>query len=159
MLRSMVLALMAAAALLVPASIALAADDAAPATNDAASQPATTNADTPADDPATSGPNDPRRKNPPVAFTDVNYEDAGDAGKLTLSGKGDPGAQIQLYFDNQALGQVVIGEDGTWKFESNAKMGGGQHMFRADRIDEKNGVVLGRASIIVARMDQKPEQK
>jgi VCBS repeat-containing protein len=99
--------------------------------------------------------NDPRRKTPPVAFTDVNYEDAGDAGKLTIAGKGDPGAHLLLFFDNDPLGQVEIGEDGTWKFESDRKMGSGQHMFRADRLDDKNGVVIGRASITVARMDQK----
>lgn len=152
MLRSKVIALMTiAAALFGLATVALAADEAAPA----ADQPQAQDADTPAPDPDASGVNDPRRKTPPVAFTDVNYEDAGDAGKLTIAGKGDPGAHILLFFDNDPLGQVIIGEDGTWKFDSDKKMGNGQHTFRADRLDEKNGVVIGRASIIVARMDQK----
>ncbi len=116
-------------------------------------QPQPQSAETPAPDQNASGVNDPRRKTPPVAFTDVNYEDAGDAGKLTLAGKGDAGAQIQLFFDNAPLGEAAIGEDGTWKFESDEKMGPGQHTFRADRID--GGIVIGRASITVARMDQK----
>jgi hypothetical protein len=150
MFRSKFIALMTvAAALLGVAGFALAADEAAPA----ADQPQSQNAETPAQDPSTSGVNDPRRKTPPVAFTDVNYEDAGDAGKLTLAGRGDPGAQILLFFDNDPLGEVVIGEDGKWKFESDRKMDNGQHMFRADRID--GGIVVGRASITVARMDQK----
>ncbi|HLC08154.1 MAG TPA: hypothetical protein VJK06_02605 [Methyloceanibacter sp.] len=150
MFRSKFIALMTvAAALLGVAGFALAADEAAPA----ADQPQSQNAETPAQDPSTSGVNDPRRKKPPVAFTDVNYEDAGDAGKLTLAGRGDPGAQILLFFDNDPLGEVVIGEDGKWKFESDRKMDNGQHMFRADRID--GGIVVGRASITVARMDQK----
>lgn len=152
MFRSKVIALMTvAAALFGLAGAALAADEAAPA----ADQPQPQSAETPAPDPNASGVNDPRRKTPPVAFTDVNYEDAGDAGKLTIAGKGDPGAHILLFFDNDPLGQVVIGEDGTWKFDSDKKMGNGQHTFRADRLDEKNGVVIGRASIVVARMDQK----
>jgi hypothetical protein len=150
MFRSKFIALLTvAAALLSVAGIALAADEATPG----ADQPQPQSADTPASDPSNSGVNDPRRKSPPVAFTDVNYEDAGDAGKLTLAGKGDPGAQIFLYFDNDPLGEVVIGEDGKWKFESDRKMDNGQHMFRADRID--GGIVVGRASITVARMDQK----
>lgn len=152
MFRSKVIGLMTvAAALFGLAAVAMAADEAAPA----ADQPQPQSAETPAPDSDASGVNDPRRKTPPVAFTDVNYEDAGDAGKLTIAGKGDPGAHILLFFDNDPLGQVEIGEDGTWKFESDRKMGNGQHMFRADRLDDKNGVVIGRASITVARMDQK----
>lgn len=152
MFRSKVIGLMTvAAALFGLAAVAMAADEAAPA----ADQPQPQSADTPAPDENASGVNDPRRKTPPVAFTDVNYEDAGDAGKLTIAGKGDPGAHLLLFFDNDPLGQVEIGEDGTWKFEFDRKMGSGQHMFRADRLDDKNGVVIGRASITVARMDQK----
>jgi hypothetical protein len=152
MFRSKVIAATTiAAALFGLAAVALAADDPAPA----ADQPQTQDADTPAPDPNVSGVNDPRRHTPPVAFTDVNYEDAGDAGKLTIAGKGDPGAHILLFFDNDPLGQVEIGEDGTWKFESDKQMGAGQHMFRADRLDDKSGIVIGRASITVARMDQK----
>lgn len=152
MFRSKVIAVTTiAAALFGLATVALAADDATPA----ADQPQPQSADTPAPDENASGVNDPRRKTPPVAFTDVNYEDAGDAGKLTIAGKGDPGAHILLFFDNDPLGQVEIGEDGSWKFESDRKMGNGQHTFRADRLDDKNGVVVGRASITVARMDQK----
>ena len=152
MIRSKVIGLMTvAAALFGLAAVAMAADEAAPA----ADQPQPQSADTPAPGENESGANDPRRKTPPVAFTDVNYEDAGDAGKLTIAGKGDPGAHLLLFFDNDPLGQVEIGEDGTWKFESDRKMGNGQHMFRADRLDDKNGVVIGRASITVARMDQK----
>ena len=152
MVRSKVIAMTTiAAALFGLAAVALAAEDAAPA-ND---QPQPESADTPAPDASSSGVNDPRRHTPPVAFTDVNYEDAGDVGKLTIAGKGDLGAHILLFFDNDPLGQVEIGEDGTWKFESDKKMGNGQHMFRADRLDDKSGIVIGRASITVARMDQK----
>jgi len=150
MFRSKTIALVTVvAATLGIAGIALAADEAAPAGD----QPQPQSAETPASDPSTAGVNDPRRKTPPVAFTEVNYEDAGDAGKLTLAGRGDPGAQILLFFDNDPLGEVVIGEDGKWKFESDRKMDNGQHMFRADRIDR--GIVVGRASITVARVDQK----
>ncbi|MCJ7597642.1 MAG: hypothetical protein MUO41_03230 [Methyloceanibacter sp.] len=153
MFRSKSIALMTIAALLFGfVGIAMAADEGAPAASEAG-QPQPQSADTPATDPSMSGVNDARRKTPSVAFTDVNYEDTGDAGKLTLAGKGDAGAQIQLFFDNDLLGEAAIGEDGTWKFESDRKMGPGQHVFRADRID--GGIIIGRASITVARMDQK----
>jgi hypothetical protein len=157
MFRSKSIALMTIAAVLFGfVGVAMAADEGASAAGEAApaaDQPQPQTAETPASDPSNSGVNDPRRKSPPVAFSDVNYEDAGDAGKLTLAGRGDPGAQILLFFDNDPLGEVVIGEDGKWKFESDRKMSPGQHMFRADRID--GGIVVGRASITVARMDQK----
>lgn len=156
MFRSKVIALMTvAAATFGLAGSAWSADDATSGAAPAADQPPAQGTDAPAPDSNASGVNDPGRHTPPVAFTDVNYEDAGDAGKLTLAGKGDPGAHLLLFFDNNPLGEVDIGEDGKWKFESDSKMGNGQHMFRADRVDDKNGAVIGRASITVARMDQK----
>jgi hypothetical protein len=159
MFRSKVIALMTvAAAIFGLTGAAWSANDATAVSTEAApaaDQPQAQATDTPAPDPNASGVNDSGRKTPPVAFTDVNYEDTGDVGKLTLAGKGDPGAHLLLFFDNNPLGEVDIGEDGKWKFESDSKMGNGKHMFRADRVDDKNGALIGRASIIVALMDQK----
>ena len=48
----------------------------------------------PAPDASQTGVNDPRRTSPPVIFKKVDYEDIGpETGKMTLSGRGDPGAQ------------------------------------------------------------------
>jgi nucleoid-associated protein YgaU len=103
---------------------------------------------------------DARRKQPPVKFKTVDYEDSGDqAGKITLSGTGDPGARISLFIDDAPLGEATIGGDGTWRFEKEVMFPNGEHKFRADLIDEASGVVVGRASISVRRTGPAPEAK
>jgi nucleoid-associated protein YgaU len=103
---------------------------------------------------------DGRRKQPPVKFKTVDYEDRGNqAGKITLSGTGDPGARITLFIDDAPFGEATIGGDGTWRFEKEAMFPNGEHKFRADLIDEASGVVVGRASISVRRTEPAPEAK
>lgn len=99
------------------------------------------------------------RKEPPVVFKSVDYQDKdADSGTVTLSGKGDPGTRIALSLDDTPLGEVIIGDDGTWKFEAEKKVDVGEHNFRADQIDEKTGNVLGRASIGIVRMEPPKEE-
>ena len=108
-----------------------------------------------APDASQTGVNDPRRKSPPVVFKKVDYQDTGpETGKMTLSGRGDPGAQILLFFDDEPFGQATIAEDGTWSFEGEKKLDSGQHNFRADRIDAATRVVIGRASVNIARVEE-----
>jgi nucleoid-associated protein YgaU len=92
-------------------------------------------------------------------FKSVDYQDKdADSGTVSLSGTGEPGARIFLFFDEDPLGQVVIGDDGTWKFEAEKKVAVGEHNFRADHLDEKTGTVLGRASIGIVRMEPPKEE-
>ncbi len=106
-------------------------------------------------DASQTGVNDPRRKSPPVVFKKVDYQDTGpETGKMTLSGRGDPGAKLLLFFDDEPFGQAIIAEDGTWSFEAEKKLDSGQHNFRADRIDAATGVVIGRASVNIARVEE-----
>ncbi len=108
-----------------------------------------------APDASQTGVNDPRRKSPPVVFKKVDYQDTGhETGKMTLSGRGDPGAKLLLFFDDEPFGQATIAEDGTWSFEGEKKLDSGQHNFRADRIDAATGVVIGRASVNIARVEE-----
>lgn len=101
------------------------------------------------------GLNDPRRKNPPVVIKNVDYQDTGpEMGKVTVSGRGDPGAMILIYFDKKQLGQIVVAEDGTWNFESDRKLEPGQHALRADRIDSATGAVMGWARVGIARVKE-----
>ena len=72
-------------------------------------------------------------KQPPVVFKSVDYQDKADSGTVSISGAGEPGARIFLYFDNQPLGEVTIGDDGTWAFEGEKRVEKGEHNFRADR--------------------------
>lgn len=96
---------------------------------------------------------------PMVVFRSADYRDTGEeSGTLGLSGTGDPGARIQLFLDNSPLGEVTVGGDGNWSFETDTKLTAGEHAFRADRIDAETGAVVGRASIGMARME-KPAPK
>jgi nucleoid-associated protein YgaU len=88
-------------------------------------------------------------------FKSVDYQDIGaDSGKVALSGTGEPGARIFLYFDDTPLGEVSVGSDGTWTFEAERKLASGEHKFRADTIEEGTGIVVGSASIGIMRMEK-----
>ena len=95
---------------------------------------------------------------PPVVFKTVDYQDTGpETGKVTAGGAGHPGAQIRLYFDDQPVGEVVIGQDGAWSYEFDQKLQPGDHVLRADRIDEKTRMPAGRASVSMRRVKPEPE--
>ena len=82
----------------------------------------------------------------------VDYQDTGtDSGKISLSGVGDPNGRILLFYDEQQIGQAVVGDDGTWSVEIEKKLGSGEHTLRADTYDIKTGMVAGRASVSIGR--------
>jgi nucleoid-associated protein YgaU len=92
------------------------------------------------------------RPKPPVKIGKLDYQDVGsDSGKISLSGVGDPNIRVLLFFDEQPLGEVVIGSDGTWALEVEKKLGDGEHTIRADTYDDKTGMVAGRASVRIGR--------
>jgi nucleoid-associated protein YgaU len=98
-----------------------------------------------------------RPKRPPVVFKTVDYQDEGaKTGKISLSGRGDPGARIVLYLDDQPLGQAKIGADGTWRFTTEKRLELGAHYFRADQLDAATGLVVGRASVGMKRTKPAP---
>ena len=100
----------------------------------------------------------PEPKKPPVVFKSVDYRDTdSESGTVSLSGTGEPGANIVLFYDEVPLGQVIIGDDGTWAFEIEKKVETGEHNFRADLMEETTGIVVGRSSIGMVRLE-KPQE-
>jgi nucleoid-associated protein YgaU len=100
----------------------------------------------------------PTRPKPPVVFKTVDYDDTGpESGKMSLAGTTDPGSRVILYFDNDPLGQVLADSGGKWTFQIEKKLESGQHVFRAERIDEGTGIVIGRAVIGIERMKPAPD--
>lgn len=98
------------------------------------------------------------KEKPPVVFKTVDYQDTGpDSGKITAGGEGDPGAQLRIYFDDRQIGEAVIGEDGKWSFETELKLEPGDHVLRADRLQEGTGMPGGRASVSMRRVKPEPE--
>jgi nucleoid-associated protein YgaU len=95
---------------------------------------------------------------PVVVFRSVDYQDTGTgSGKVALSGTSDPGARVLLFLDDAPLGEVTVGSDGNWSFEADRNLETGEHVFRADRVEEGTGIVVGRASIGMARMEPAPQ--
>ncbi len=110
-----------------------------------------------AEQPSAERPAEP--KSPPVVFKSVDYEDKdARSGTVSLAGVGEPGARILLYYDEEPLGEVIIGDDGSWAFEIEKKVEAGEHNFRADRVDAATGIVVGRASIGMMRLEPPKEE-
>jgi LysM repeat protein len=102
----------------------------------------------------------PQRPKPPVRISNLEYQDTGaDSGKISIAGVGNPKIKVFLFFDQQPLSQVTIGDDGTWAMEIEKKLGEGEHTIRADTYDDKTGMIAGRASVRLAREPQAPEQQ
>jgi nucleoid-associated protein YgaU len=98
-----------------------------------------------------------RRKGPPVRIKTVDFEEQG-AGRIVLSGTGDPGAHVLVYLDQQPFGQFIIADDGTWRMEKEGELPLGQHVFNADLIDKTTGIVVGRTSVSVERRPPTSEE-
>ena len=100
----------------------------------------------------------PERPKPPVRIGKVDYQDTGaDSGKISLSGVGDPNGRILLFYDEEQIGQAVVGDDGTWSVEIEKRLGSGEHTLRADTYDIKTGMVAGRASVSIGREEKTAE--
>jgi nucleoid-associated protein YgaU len=101
----------------------------------------------------------PERPKPPVRIGKVDYQDTGaDSGKISLSGVGDPNGRVLLFYDEEQIGQAVVGDDGTWAVEIEKRLGSGEHTLRADTYDIKTGMVAGRASVSIGREEKPAEQ-
>ena len=101
----------------------------------------------------------PERPKAPVRIGKVDYQDTGaDSGKISLSGRGDPNGRILLFYDEEQIGQAVVGDDGTWAVEIEKRLGSGEHTLRADTYDIKTGMVAGRASVSIGREEKTAEQ-
>ncbi len=82
--------------------------------------------------------------------TSVDSVDYSNTGEITIAGRAAPGAELNVYFDNQLAGRVKADEQGRWKFVPGAALGEGPHQFRVDSIDQ-TGKVIARAETPIAR--------
>lgn len=80
---------------------------------------------------------------PPVSLDSVDYDDKG---KVVLSGRSEPGSQVQVYVDNRLAGQVTAGQDGRWTLSPKGNVEPGTHNLRVDRVTDV-GKVLARVEL------------
>ena len=71
----------------------------------------------------------------------VEGVDYGADGKFAVSGKAEPGANVQVYLDNEFLGRAVADADGRWQMEPKANATAGNHSIRADQVGPNNNVL------------------
>jgi nucleoid-associated protein YgaU len=71
-----------------------------------------------------------------VALDAITY---GGTGEVVLSGRGS-GGTVRLYLDNRPMGEVAIGEDGSWSAEL-AEAEAGVYTLRLDQLDADGEVV------------------
>ncbi|MFO1089447.1 MAG: LysM peptidoglycan-binding domain-containing protein [Hyphomicrobiales bacterium] len=115
-----------------------------PAAVPAAPPPATQPAQKPAEAPAKALPG-------PVTLETVDYNDSGD---IIFAGKGNPGATVRLYVDNQFTGDAAVAADGTWTWSGQGAIKPGQHALRADEIG-KDAKVASRVELPFVRAEPK----
>jgi LysM repeat protein len=60
-------------------------------------------------------------------------------GRVTLEGTGTPGSTVQIMVDGEAMGEVTVGDDGTWVYP--ATLSPGEHQLQARALDDEGAVV------------------
>lgn len=91
----------------------------------------------------------------------VDAVDYDDAGRLSISGKAQPSAMIQIYLDNRFIGHARSGEDkgqgsGDWAMNPDEPVKPGLYTLRADQVDN-GGKVLQRVEFPFSRAEPIPE--
>lgn len=71
----------------------------------------------------------------------VETADYDSTGKISLSGKAEPGATVQVYFNNDFIGRAVVDEKGYWQVEAPGKAVAGNHAVRVDQVGQNNAVL------------------
>ena len=67
--------------------------------------------------------------------------------KLFIAGTGEPGAELNIYVDNQLLGSAQIAENGAFLFEGVKKLEPGRYDIRADMLKADSSDVSARAEV------------
>jgi len=106
---------------------------------------------------ATLGGGQAQQPGPAITLSTVDYQDTGaEAGKLTVTGTADPGAQLSLYFDDVPVAKITADSLGMWRIETDKKLGLGAHTFRAERYDQATQKVAARATVTFERANPTP---
>ena len=72
----------------------------------------------------------------------VDYDEDGD---VVFAGTAQPGANVRAYMDNQMVGTVRVGSEGTWQLKPSIPIAPGSYTLRLD--------LLGTGDKVVARLE------
>ncbi len=87
-----------------------------------------------------------------VTIRSVDYDSEGE---VTLAGRTEPKAKVNVYVDDQYIGSAEASEEGEWQLSPAQEVSPGQHRLRIDKVDE-SGIVLARIETPISRA--RPEE-
>ena len=87
-----------------------------------------------------------------VSIRTVDYDAEGE---VTLAGRTEPNAVVNVYVDEVYVGSAQANEAGDWQLSPEKEVQPGQHRLRIDKVDE-TGVVLARIETPISRA--RPEE-
>lgn len=77
----------------------------------------------------------------PPGEVQLNVVEYDAAGNIVFSGRAKPGSAVRFYVDNALAGQATAGEEGGWQYMGGSSIAPGEHVLRADQLDETGKVV------------------
>lgn len=78
--------------------------------------------------------------------------DYGEKGDVSIGGRADPGAELQVYLDNRLLGSAEADAEGRWRIVPQENVDEGLHDLRVDQIGQ-DGSVVARVETPFQRME------
>jgi hypothetical protein len=78
--------------------------------------------------------------------------DYGEKGDVSIGGRADPGADLQVYLDNRLLGTAEANPEGHWQLTPEQNVSEGLHDLRVDQVGE-GGTVVARVETPFQRME------
>ncbi|MDX2144429.1 MAG: Ig-like domain-containing protein [Rhodospirillaceae bacterium] len=83
---------------------------------------------------------------PELKTLTVDAVDYDSSGKISLGGKAEPGATVQVYLDNAFVGRALADSTGNWQLEPETKAAPGPHTLRVDQVGATD-TVLARVEV------------
>ena len=87
-----------------------------------------------------------------VTIRSVDYDSEGD---VTLAGRTEPEATVNVYVDDEYIGSAQASTEGEWELSPEVEVAPGQHRLRIDKVDDA-GIVLARIETPISRA--RPEE-
>lgn len=87
-----------------------------------------------------------------VSIRSLDYDSEGE---VTLAGRTEPNAIVNVYVDGEYIGSAQASEEGDWQLTPEKEVVPGQHSLRIDKVDE-TGAVLARIETPISRA--RPEE-
>jgi hypothetical protein len=78
----------------------------------------------------------------------IDYDESG---QVVVGGRAPPGANVQVYIDNELAGGVVAGPDARWQVRPEEPVAPGLHTLRVDQVEPPDAKVVARVETPFSR--------